>query len=111
MFRMEPVIDEFFKTVTIGHGTTICRLQEKYFNISQRIFSEVFDLPSTRLTSCANLPEGNADIWRTKFSLSGKTLSYPTCSNKYLKVEFRLLTDLVTKPILSKEEAFDKVTT
>lgn len=43
--------------------------------------------------------------------ISGYTLSVPIAQNKDLKVKYRLLDDIVSKTLLAKAEAFDKITT
>lgn len=83
----------------------------KKFNISERIFAEVFELDNTGLISCANLPEGKMIFGEKNFLCQVNPFHPPNCSKKDLKVKFRMLTDPVSKLILAKAEDFDTVTT
>lgn len=56
--------------------------------------------------SLVKIYKRNGAHWQTTFCLSGFSLS----STNKLKVEFRLLTDLVDKSLLAKAFSFDKIT-
>lgn len=65
----------------------------------------------TDFISFARFPDGNAAQWLIQFSILGTPISSPNCLKKDLKVEFRLLVDLVSKCPLVEARAFNKVTT
>lgn len=74
------------------------------------MLTEMFNLPSTWPNAYLELPEGNVVHWRVEFSISGSSMSSPNCLKKDLKVEYMLLTDIASKHLLPKDEAFEKIT-
>lgn len=52
---LKPILDEFFSSATMDHGTIICTIQGQNFKISQRIFAEVFYLSGVGVISCKDL--------------------------------------------------------
>lgn len=55
----EPILAEFFNTVSIDHDAISCIVQGQKLNISQRIFAEVFYLLGVRVTFCKDIPPAN----------------------------------------------------
>lgn len=54
-----------------------------------------------------DMPDGNTEIWKAGFSLSWNPISI--LAKKHLKIEFRLLVNIVAKSVMSKVRSYDKI--
>ncbi|KZV49666.1 hypothetical protein F511_23777 [Dorcoceras hygrometricum] len=77
--------------------------------ISDEIFAAVFDLPMEGLTDLSEVPKYLVFDARSLFSESKEQVSIP-CHKREMKIEYRLLSDILAKTIYVKAGSFDAVT-
>ncbi|KZV53732.1 hypothetical protein F511_28509 [Dorcoceras hygrometricum] len=92
-------------TNSISCSFFITKTSEIYPNI----FTESFDLPSEGLTSVNELPIDLINEARKSFSATGEPIK-TSCKKKEMKIEFRLLNDILAKTVTAKADSFDAVT-
>ncbi|KZV17519.1 hypothetical protein F511_38354 [Dorcoceras hygrometricum] len=73
------------------------------------IFTDVFALPTEGLNSMDEVPKNLIYDARSVFSASGEPIK-TSCKKKEMKIEFRLLNDIMAKSITFKAGSFDAVT-
>ncbi|KZV21310.1 hypothetical protein F511_06137 [Dorcoceras hygrometricum] len=105
VFSMEdeslaPVFESLIKMGTIG-GTAV--------EISESVFAATFELPSEGLTDLSEVPKNMVFDAQSLFSDSKEQVSI-SCFKKELKIEYRLLHDILAKTIYVKAGSFDAVT-
>ncbi|KZV47931.1 hypothetical protein F511_20539 [Dorcoceras hygrometricum] len=83
--------------------------QGKMVEISEEVFARTFQLPVEGLIDIHEVPKELIFYARTEFSLTGEQLS-TSCKKRELKIEYRLLSDIVAKSITVKAGSFDVVT-
>lgn len=66
------------------------------------------ELSTTGLSKASDLLDGNVDIWKTDFSMTGSPISI-LAEKHDLKPEFLLLKNIVAKALLAKVEAYDNI--
>ncbi|KZV40541.1 hypothetical protein F511_37722 [Dorcoceras hygrometricum] len=78
-------------------------------DISEEIFAGAFALPLVGLTNLSEIPKDLVFDARSIFSDSGEQVS-TSCKKREIKIEFRLLSDILVKSIFVKAGSFDAVT-
>ncbi|KZV47051.1 hypothetical protein F511_33813 [Dorcoceras hygrometricum] len=99
----------FFENATVRGNTVVSSVKEASVNISKEQFAGIFDLPTEGLTSVNDLPANLINDVRRAFSKSGELIK-ASCKKNEMKVEFRLLNDILAKAITTKAGLFDAVT-
>ncbi|KZV21993.1 hypothetical protein F511_41716 [Dorcoceras hygrometricum] len=82
-------------------GTTV--------EISESLFATTFDLPTEGLTDLSDVPKNLVFDARSLFSESKEQVSI-SCLKKELKIQYRLLHDILAKTLFVKAGSFDAVT-
>ncbi|KZV25340.1 vacuolar protein sorting-associated protein 8 [Dorcoceras hygrometricum] len=75
----------------------------------RKIFAGAFELPMDGLTDLSDVPKDLVFDVRIIFSDSGEQVS-TSCKKREMKIEFRLLSDILEKSIFVKAGSFDAVT-
>ncbi|KZV41334.1 hypothetical protein F511_19501 [Dorcoceras hygrometricum] len=83
--------------------------QQKLVEISEEVFARNFQLPVEGLIDISEVQKDLIFDARTEFSLTGEQLT-TSCKKWELKIEYRLLSDIVAKSITVKAGSFDVVT-
>ncbi|KZV38915.1 hypothetical protein F511_30479 [Dorcoceras hygrometricum] len=91
----------FFENGTVRGNTVVSSVKGVTVNISKEQFAGVFDLPTEGQTSVNVLPANLINEGRRAFSKSGELIK-TSCKNKEMKIEFRLLNDILAKAITAK---------
>ncbi|KZV33340.1 hypothetical protein F511_18221 [Dorcoceras hygrometricum] len=83
--------------------------QGKLVEISEEFFARNFQLPVEGLIDIHEVPKDLIFYARTEFLFTGEQLT-TSCKKRELKIEYRLLSDIVAKSITVKAGSFDAVT-
>ncbi|KZV48826.1 polyadenylate-binding protein-interacting protein 4-like [Dorcoceras hygrometricum] len=75
----------------------------------EEVFAGSFQLPTEGLTSMDEVPKDLVYDSRSLFSASREPVK-TSCKNKELKIEFRLLNDILAKSVTVKAGSFDAIT-
>ncbi|KZV37590.1 hypothetical protein F511_13861 [Dorcoceras hygrometricum] len=101
----EQDLENFFANAFVREDSVISSIQGKFVEISEELFAGSFELPSEGMTSVDELPKEFINSARKSFSASGEPIK-TSCKKNEMKVEFRLLNDILTV----KAGSFDAVT-
>ncbi|KZV31097.1 hypothetical protein F511_22010 [Dorcoceras hygrometricum] len=107
-FFYEDALTEFFQNGSVRDGMVFSTIQGTSVEISEEIFAGAFELPMDGLTDLSEIPEDLVFAARSSFSNSGKQVS-TSCKKREIKIEFRLLSDILAKSIFVKAGSFDAV--
>ncbi|KZV23750.1 hypothetical protein F511_13545 [Dorcoceras hygrometricum] len=99
----------FFAVGFVRENEIISSVQGKFVGISENQFAGAFELPTKGLTSMYEVPKYLIYDARSVFSASGEPVK-TSCMNNELKVEFRLLNDILAKTVIVKDGSFDAIT-
>ncbi|KZV34512.1 hypothetical protein F511_27861 [Dorcoceras hygrometricum] len=99
----------FFENGTVRGNTVVSTVKGVTVNISEDQFAGVFDLPTEGLTSVNDFPANLINEGKSVFSEKGELIK-TSCKNKEMKMEFRLLKDILAKAITAKVGSFDAIT-
>ncbi|KZV33694.1 hypothetical protein F511_30806 [Dorcoceras hygrometricum] len=105
----EDYLVDFFAHSLVRENAVISCVHGKFVEISEERFVGVFDLPTAGLTSMDEVPKDLIYDARSVFFASGEPLK-TSCKNKEMKIEFRLLNDILAKSVTVKAGSFDAVT-
>ncbi|KZV21225.1 hypothetical protein F511_20464 [Dorcoceras hygrometricum] len=105
----ENSLTEFFQNGSVRDGMVVSTIQGTSVEISEEIFAGAFALPMDGLTDLSEIPKDLVFDARSIFSNSGEQLS-TSCKKREIKIEFRLLSDILAKSIFVKAGSFDAVT-
>ncbi|KZV57744.1 hypothetical protein F511_31654 [Dorcoceras hygrometricum] len=113
----ENALTEFFQNGSVRDGMVVSTIQGTSVEISEEIFSGAFALPLDGLTDLSEIPKDLVfdarsivrPLLTSIFSDSGKQVS-TSCKKREIKIEFRLLSDILAKSIFMKAGSFDAVT-
>ncbi|KZV34448.1 hypothetical protein F511_24705 [Dorcoceras hygrometricum] len=102
-------LESFFSNATVHRDSVISCVQSKFVGIFEELFAGSFELPTEGLTSMDEVPKDLIyDAWSV-FSASGEPIK-TSCKKKDMKIEFRLLNDILAKSVTVKAGSFDAVT-
>ncbi|KZV25544.1 hypothetical protein F511_09272 [Dorcoceras hygrometricum] len=99
----------FFENASVRDGVVISTVGGKQVEISEELFASSFELPVDGLTYLSDVPKDIVFDARSIFSLSGEQVS-SSSKKREMKIEFRLLSDILAKTISVKVGSFDAVT-
>ncbi|KZV32207.1 hypothetical protein F511_22473 [Dorcoceras hygrometricum] len=105
----EAALIEFFRHGSFMDGMVVSTIQGKTVDISEEVFAGSFELPMDGLTDLNEVPKDLVFDARSIFSFTGELVS-TSCKNREMKIEFRLLSDILEKSIFVKAGLFDAVT-
>ncbi|KZV58344.1 mucin-2-like [Dorcoceras hygrometricum] len=104
--RIRP-LTEFFANGSVRDGLVVSTIGGTAVEISESVFAATFELPSEGLTDLSDVPKNIVFDARSLFSDSKEQV---TCFKNELKIEYRLLHDILAKTIYVKAGSFDAVT-
>ncbi|KZV56261.1 hypothetical protein F511_29676 [Dorcoceras hygrometricum] len=105
----EAALTEFFANGSVRNGVVVSTIRGTAVEISESVFATTFELPSEGLTDLSDVPKDLVFDARSLFSDSKEQVSI-SCLKKELKIEYRLLHDIMAKTIYVKAGSFDAVT-
>ncbi|KZV28980.1 hypothetical protein F511_07540 [Dorcoceras hygrometricum] len=105
----EATLTEFFANGFVRDGLVVSTVKGVHVEISEKVFAEAFELPIDGLTDVSDVPKNLVFDARSLFSASQEQVSI-SCLKKELKIEFRLLHDILAKTMFVKAGSFDAVT-
>ncbi|KZV49228.1 hypothetical protein F511_39518 [Dorcoceras hygrometricum] len=105
----EDALTEFFENSLIRDGMIVSTIQGISVEISEEVFAAAFELLMEGLTDLSEVPKDLVFDARRIFSEYKEKMSI-SCKKKDMKIEFRLLGDIMAKTIYVKEWSFDAVT-
>ncbi|KZV34145.1 hypothetical protein F511_15264 [Dorcoceras hygrometricum] len=105
----EAALTEFFANGSIRDGLVLSTIGGTAVEISELVFAATFELPSEGLSDLSDVPKNMVFDARSLFSDSKEQVSI-SCFKKELKIEYRLLHDILAKTIYVKSGSFDAVT-
>ncbi|KZV32120.1 D-cysteine desulfhydrase 2, mitochondrial [Dorcoceras hygrometricum] len=105
----ETALNEFYQNTSVRDGKVVSTVQGKLVEISEEIFARNFQLLVEGLIDINEVPKDLIFYSRTEFSFTDEQLT-TSCKKRELKIEYRLLSDIVAKSITVKEGSFDAVT-
>ncbi|KZV45144.1 hypothetical protein F511_25306 [Dorcoceras hygrometricum] len=104
----EAVVVEFFANAKVIAGTMVSFIANQKLALTKDVFAEAFDLPTEGLVGFLDIPSKTMAEMRLKFS--GTDVPFRTPNNKNeIKMEYRLLHDIVAKALCAKAGSFDVV--
>ncbi|KZV19285.1 splicing factor, proline- and glutamine-rich-like [Dorcoceras hygrometricum] len=106
-FVFEEALNQFFANATIIAGVIVSTVAKKKL---VDLFSEMFHLPSKGIISFYRLPAQAVEHMKVLF-FATDALFKPSSKNREMKVEYRLLNDIMSKSLTSKASSFDSITT
>ncbi|KZV27794.1 hypothetical protein F511_39500 [Dorcoceras hygrometricum] len=106
----EEALLEFFTNGSVReYGVVFSTIRGTTVEISKSLFATAFDLPTEGLTDLSDVPKDKIFDARSLFSASKEQVSV-SCFKKEMKIEYRLLHDILAKTIFVKAGSFDAVT-
>ncbi|KZV18152.1 hypothetical protein F511_28969 [Dorcoceras hygrometricum] len=106
----EAALTEFFTNGSVRQdGMVVSTIRGTTVEISESMFAAVFELPTEGLTDLSDVPKNLVFDARSLFSESKEQVSI-SCLKKELKIQYRLLHDILAKTIYVKAGSFDDVT-
>ncbi|KZV22856.1 hypothetical protein F511_40855 [Dorcoceras hygrometricum] len=105
----ESSLIEFFYHGSIRDGMVVSNIRGKSVEISEEVFAGSFELLMDGLTDFNEVPKDLVFYARSIFSFTGEQVS-TSCKKWEMKIEFRLLSDILAKSIFVKAGSFDAVT-
>ncbi|KZV36047.1 hypothetical protein F511_32288 [Dorcoceras hygrometricum] len=105
----EAALTEFFENSSVRDGLVVSTIKGKAVEISDEVFAVTFELPTEGLTDFSEVPKDLLFDARSLFSISKEQVSI-SYLKKEMKIEYRLLSDILEKTIYVKAGSFDAVT-
>ncbi|KZV26566.1 hypothetical protein F511_34437 [Dorcoceras hygrometricum] len=105
----ESALTVFFANGSVRDGLVVSTIGGTAVEISESVFAATFELPSEGLTDLSDVPKNIVFDARSLFSDSKEKVSI-SCFKKELKIEYRILHDILAKMIYVKAGSFDAVT-
>ncbi|KZV39299.1 hypothetical protein F511_18357 [Dorcoceras hygrometricum] len=102
-------LTEFLENGLVRDGMIVSTIQGISVEISEEVFAAAFELPMEGLTDLSEVLKDLVFDARSIFSDSKDQVS-TSCKKKEMKIEFRLLGDILAKTIYVKAGSFDAVT-
>ncbi|KZV37005.1 hypothetical protein F511_12917 [Dorcoceras hygrometricum] len=102
----EEALLEFFANGTVRNGLVVSTVRGVTVEISEQLFAETFELPVEGLTDLTDVPKDKIFDARSLFSASKEQVSV-SCFKKEMKIEYRLLHDILAKTLFVKAGSFD----
>ncbi|KZV27012.1 hypothetical protein F511_07833 [Dorcoceras hygrometricum] len=105
----EQALIEFFENGSVRAGMVVSTINGTAIEISESVFAAAFGLPTEGLTDLSEVPRDHLSNAQKLFSASEKEVSV-SCLKKEVKMQFRLLSDILAKSLFVKAGSFDAVT-
>ncbi|KZV25072.1 hypothetical protein F511_03562 [Dorcoceras hygrometricum] len=105
----EDALMEFSENGLVRDGMIVSTIQGISVEISEEVFAAAFELPMEGMPDLSKVPKDLVFDARSIFSES-KELVSTSCKKREMKIEFRLLDDILAKTIYVKAGSFDAVT-
>ncbi|KZV30758.1 hypothetical protein F511_03736 [Dorcoceras hygrometricum] len=102
----ETALIEFYENASVRGDKVVSTVQGKLVEISEEVFARTFQLLMKGLIDISEVPKDLIFDAITEFSLTGEQLT-TSCKKQELKIEYRLLSDIVAKSITVKAGSFD----
>ncbi|KZV44260.1 hypothetical protein F511_10379 [Dorcoceras hygrometricum] len=102
-------LTEFFANGSVRDGFVVSTIKGRAVEISEEVFGATFELSTEGFTDFSEVPKDLVFDARSLFSISKEQVSI-SCLKKELKIEYRLLHDILAKTIFVKSGSFDAVT-
>ncbi|KZV39877.1 hypothetical protein F511_18681 [Dorcoceras hygrometricum] len=105
----EAALVDFFENASVQDGELISTVAGKLVEISEEWFAESFDLPVDGLADLSEIPKDVVFYARSIVSMSGEPVSL-SGKKSQMKVEYRLLCNIMAKSISVKAGSFNAIT-
>ncbi|KZV21035.1 mucin-2-like [Dorcoceras hygrometricum] len=105
----ENALTEFFANGSVRDDMVVSTIGGIAVEISESIFAAAFGLPTEGLTDLSEVPRNFLSDAQSLFSASEKEVSI-SCLKKEIKMQYRLLSDILAKSLFVKAGSFDAVT-
>ncbi|KZV52264.1 dystroglycan-like [Dorcoceras hygrometricum] len=105
----EAALVDFFENASVREGVIISTVAGQLVEISEEWFVESFELPLDGLGDLSEIPKDVFFDARSIVSLSGEPVSLSGGKNQ-MKIELRLLCDIMAKAISVKAGSFNAIT-
>ncbi|KZV30609.1 hypothetical protein F511_16723 [Dorcoceras hygrometricum] len=105
----EQALIEFFENGSVRDGMVVSTISGTVVEINESNFAAEFGLPTEGLTDLSEVPKDLLSNTQRLFSASEKEVS-TSCLKKEVKMQYRLLSDILAKSLFVKAGSFDAVT-
>ncbi|KZV48124.1 dystroglycan-like [Dorcoceras hygrometricum] len=105
----EAALVDLFENASVRDGVIISTVAGQLFEISEEWFLESFDLPVDGLSEFSEVPKDVVFDARSIISMSGEPVSL-SGKKSQMKIEYRLLCDIMEKSISVKAWSFNAIT-
>ncbi|KZV23465.1 hypothetical protein F511_35019 [Dorcoceras hygrometricum] len=105
----EEALTQFLANASVIAGTIVSTVANRKMVITMDVFAETFNLPMEGMVSFSGLPT-KAVVDMKMFFFATAVPFKPSNKKKDMKVEYRLLHDIVAKSMSAKAGSFDVVT-
>ncbi|KZV22771.1 hypothetical protein F511_15516 [Dorcoceras hygrometricum] len=105
----EQALIEFFENGSVRDGMVVSVIGGMAVEISESVFAAAFGLPTEGLTDLSEVPKDLLSKAQRLFSASEKEVNV-SCLKKEVKMQYRLLSDILAKSLFVKAGSFDAVT-
>ncbi|KZV56666.1 hypothetical protein F511_41425 [Dorcoceras hygrometricum] len=105
----ESALIEFFANGSVRDGMIVSTIGGIAVEIRESVFAETFGLPTEGLTDLSEVPRNFLSDAQSLFSASENEVS-TSCLKKEIKMQYRLLSDILAKSLFVKAGSFDAVT-
>ncbi|KZV32553.1 hypothetical protein F511_21902 [Dorcoceras hygrometricum] len=105
----EAALVDFFENASVRYGVVISTVAGQLVEISEEWFVETFELPAVGLADLSEIPKDVIFDAKSIVSLSGEPVS-TSGKKKEMKIQFRLLCDIMAKTISVKVGSSNAIT-
>ncbi|KZV42376.1 dystroglycan-like [Dorcoceras hygrometricum] len=105
----ESELVDFFNNGSVRDGLVVSTVNGVPVEISEQLFAETFELPVNGLEDLSEMPKDKICDARSIVSLSGEPVSLSGRKGQ-MKIEYRLLCDIMEKSISVKASSFNALT-
>ncbi|KZV56772.1 hypothetical protein F511_34705 [Dorcoceras hygrometricum] len=102
----EQALIEFFENGSVRDGMVVSVIGGMAVEFSESVFAAAFGLPTEGLTDLSEVPKDLLSNAQRLFSTSEKEVSV-SCLKKEVKMQYRLLSDILAKSLFVKAGSFD----
>ncbi|KZV35593.1 dystroglycan-like [Dorcoceras hygrometricum] len=105
----ETALVDFFENASVRDDVVISTVAGQLVEISEEWFAETFELPVDGLSELSEIPKDKLFDARSIVSLTGEPVS-TSGKKSEMKIEYRLLCDIMAKTISVKAGSFNAIT-
>ncbi|KZV31060.1 hypothetical protein F511_16733 [Dorcoceras hygrometricum] len=105
----ENALTKFFANGSVRDGMVVSTIDGIAVEISESVFAATFGLPTEGLTDLSEVPRNLLSDAQRLFSAFEKEVRI-SCLKKEIKMQYRLLSDILAKSLFVKAGSFDAVT-